>query len=70
MNRIDPSERVWNALKRLAKSEPDNLSHPEAVKRVKAIARSEGALEMPELALDFFAREYRSMVMKNKKSGG
>lgn len=69
VNRHEPSERVWNALKRLAKSEPGSLSQPEAIKRVKAIARSEGALEMPDPALDFLAREYRSMVMENKKSG-
>ena len=69
VNRHEPSERVWNALKRLAKSETDSLSQPEAIKRVKAIARSEGALEMPDPALDFLAREYRSMVMENKKSG-
>lgn len=69
VDRHEPSERVWNALKRLAKNETDSLSQPEAIRRVKAVARSEGALEMPDRALDFFAREYRSMVMENKKSG-
>lgn len=69
VDRHEPSERVWNALKRLAKSETQSLSQPEAIRRVKAVARKEGALEMPDRALDFYAREYRSMVMENKKSG-
>lgn len=68
MNRYDPAERVWNALKRLAQSETKNISEGEAIKRVKAIAKKEGALELPEPAVRFYAEEYRGMV-GDKKSG-
>ena len=64
VHRGDPSERMWNALKRLAESEKTAISHAEAVKRVKAIARNEGALELPERAVRFYADEYRDMVSK------
>ena len=55
---------MWNALKRLAESERANISQAEAVKRVKAVARNEGALELPERAVRFYADEYRDMVSK------
>lgn len=59
---------MWNALKRLAQSETKNISEGEAIKRVKAIAKKEGALELPEPAVRFYAEEYRGMV-GDKKSG-
>lgn len=69
MNRNDPSERVWIALKRLAQREAADLTQAEAVKRVKAIARNEGVLELPDMALRYYAQEYRDMVSQHKKSG-
>jgi hypothetical protein len=65
--RHDPAERLWNALKRLAQSETGTISQRQAIKRVKAVARSEGALELPERALLFYADEYRDMVTRNKQ---
>lgn len=69
MNRHDPSERIWTALKQLAQSEAGSITHSQAIKRVKAVARKEGALELPERALIFYADEYRDMVSKKQKSG-
>lgn len=69
MNRRDPSERIWTALKQLAQSETGSVSQSQAIKRVKAVARREGALELPEGALTFYAGEYRDMVSKKQKSG-
>ena len=65
MNRNDPSERMWSALKELARREQADLSQSEAIRRVKAVARSEGALELPGPAIDYYAREYRSMVSES-----
>lgn len=69
MNRQDPAERIWSALKRLAQSEVDDISRAQAIKRVKAVARKEGALELPERALQFYADEYRDMVSRKHKNG-
>lgn len=69
VDRRDPSERLWNSLKRLARSEARSLTQAEAIRRVKAAAVKEGALELPEPALRFYAQEYREMVSQNKKSG-
>lgn len=69
VNRRDPSERIWTALKELAQSEAVGISQSQAIKRVKAVARREGALELPERALMFYADEYRDMVSKKQKSG-
>lgn len=69
MNRNDPSERIWNALKQLARDEQGSVTQIEAVKRVKAIVRREGALELPGATIDYYAREYLGMVSANKKSG-
>ncbi|HET9096529.1 MAG TPA: hypothetical protein VFN37_07700 [Candidatus Baltobacteraceae bacterium] len=69
MNRRDPSERIWSALKQLAQSETGSVSQSQAIKRVKAVIRREGALELPEGALRFYAGEYREMVSKKQKSG-
>lgn len=69
MNRNDPSERIWNALKQLARDEQGSVTQVEAIKRVKAIVRREGALELPGAAIDYYAREYLGMVSANKKSG-
>lgn len=55
---------MWSALKRLAESEKATISHAEAIKRVKAVARNEGALDLPERAVRFYADEYRDMVSK------
>jgi len=62
MNRGDPSERIWNGLKRLAQTEKGTLSSTEAIKRVRAVAKQEGAPELPESALRFYADEYVEMV--------
>ena len=62
MNRGDPSERIWNALKRLAQAEKGAVSSAEAIKRVRAIAKQEGAPELPDNALRFYADEYCEMV--------
>ncbi|HEY9180620.1 MAG TPA: hypothetical protein VIO32_07855 [Candidatus Baltobacteraceae bacterium] len=67
MNRNEPSERIWTALKRMAGDEQADLTQPEAIKRVKAIARREGALALPGPALEYYAREYRSMVNGRKE---
>lgn len=67
MNRHDPAERLWNALKRLALSERGEISLPQAIKRVKTVAQSEGAAALPERVLQFYADEYRDMVTRNKK---
>lgn len=69
VNRHDPAERMWNTLKRLAQSESGNLTQAEAVKRVKAAARTEGAFELPDRAVQFYAQEYREMVRAKQKSG-
>ncbi len=60
----DPSERLWNALKQLAQRETAVISEAEAIRRVKAIAKREGALELPAPALRFYAQEYREMVAR------
>jgi len=62
MNRGDPSERIWNSLKRLAQTEKGAVSSTEAIKRVRAVARQEGAPELPDSALRFYADEYCEMV--------
>lgn len=67
VNRRDPSERLWNSLKRLAQSERGTPTQAEAIRRVKAVAVKEGALELPEPALRFYAQEYCEMVSQNKK---
>jgi hypothetical protein len=64
VNRHDPSERVWHALKQLAQREARALSEAEAIKRVKAVARREGAANIPDSALRFYADEYREMVVR------
>jgi hypothetical protein len=64
VRRQEPSERIWRALKQLAENEQSNVSHHEAIKRVKAVARREGTLEIPEPALRFYADEYRDMVAR------
>lgn len=64
VNRHDPSERMWQALKQLAQREAHILSFAEAIKRVKAIARQEGTTSIPEPALRFYADEYREMVAR------
>lgn len=64
VNRSDPSERIWTALKRLAQEEPAGVSEAQAIKRVKAVARNEGAVQLPERALKYYANEYRDMVSK------
>jgi hypothetical protein len=69
VNRNDPAERIWNALKQLARSEKGVISSSEAIRRVKAVAKKEGALGMPDGAVRFYADEYRAMVRDNKKSG-
>ena len=69
VNRSEPSDRMWNALKRLARSEKSIVSQAQAIKRVKAIAKQEGALDLPERALRFYAEEYREMVNANAKRG-
>lgn len=68
MNRRDPSERLWNALKQLAKCETGEISRSQAIKRVKAAAKKEGALELPEGAIRFYADEYREMVSATRKN--
>lgn len=70
VNRQDPSERIWSALKRMAKSEADSVTRSQAIKRVKAVVRQEGAIELPERALQFYADEYRDMVNNNKQKSG
>lgn len=60
---------MWNALKRLARSEKGIVSQSQAIRRVKAIAKQEGALDLPERALRFYAEEYREMVNANAKTG-
>lgn len=60
---------MWSALKQLARREQAALSQSEAIRRVKAVARSEGALELPGAAIEYYAREYVSMVEEYKKSG-
>lgn len=69
MNRNDPSERIWSALKELARREQEDVSPSEAIRRVKAVVRREGALELPGAAIEYYAREYRTMVNQYKKSG-
>lgn len=66
MNRNDPSERIWTALKRMAQTERGTITETQAIKRVKAVARSEGAPELPERAIKFYATEYCDMVTKQK----
>jgi hypothetical protein len=66
VNRNEPSERIWNALKRLAESEAANLTHTQAIKRVKAVVKKEGAFDLPERALQFYAQEYCEMVSRNR----
>lgn len=56
---------MWNALKQLARAEKTAISQSEAIKRVKAIARKEGALDLPDHALRFYAGEYREMVSRS-----
>ncbi len=51
----------------MAGDEQADLTQPEAIKRVKAIARREGALALPGPALEYYAREYRSMVNGRKE---
>lgn len=65
MNRHDPSERLWSALKRLAEREDDGVTQSQAIKRVKAAAKSEGTLDLPDQALRFYAEEYREMVNRS-----
>jgi hypothetical protein len=60
---------MWNALKRLARNEKGIVSQAQAIKRVKAIAKQQGALDLPERALRFYAEEYRQMVSANARSG-
>jgi hypothetical protein len=60
---------MWNALKRLARSEKCIVSQAQAIKRVKAVAKQVGALDLPERALRFYAEEYRQMVSANAQSG-
>lgn len=55
---------MWTALKQLAQTEPATISESQAIKRVKAIARKEGAFEIPERALKFYAQEYCDMVSR------
>jgi hypothetical protein len=72
VNRHEPSERVWTALKQLAQTEHGTITESQAIKRVKAIARKEGAHELPERALKFYAQEYCEMVSRSahkQKSG-
>jgi hypothetical protein len=66
VNRAEPSERIWNALKRLAESEAADLTPAQAIKRVKAVVKKEGALDLPERALQFYAQEYREMVSRHR----
>jgi cysteine synthase len=68
VNRNEPAERLWTALKQSAKSEKAGVSQPEAVKRVKALVRREGLSELPSGALAYYVREYCAMV-ESKKSG-
>ncbi len=58
---------MWNALKLRAETETPNLSQAEAIRRVRAIAKKEGALELPDKALDFYAQEYREMVRRTTR---
>lgn len=67
MNRQDPAERMWNALKRLAQDEASRITQAEAVKRVKAVARNEGGFDLPASALAFYAQEYCEMVSKKQR---
>lgn len=63
----EPTDRVWNALKRRAHSERGTISPAQAIKRVKAVAKSEGAVELPDRVLRFYADEYCDMVSRNKE---
>jgi hypothetical protein len=58
---------VWSALKQLAQTEPAAITESQAIKRVKAIARKEGAHELPERALKFYAQEYCEMVSRSTR---
>lgn len=69
VNRQDPSERIWSALKRMAQSEVRSVSQSQAIKRVKAVVHQQGAEDLPERALAFYADEYRDMVNNKQKSG-
>jgi hypothetical protein len=53
---------MWDALKQLAQRETQVVNVAQAIKRVKAVARKEGALDLPERALRFYAQEYCDMV--------
>ena len=57
-----PSERMWFTMKRLAKTEDREITVKQAVERVRDIARREGAGQLPERALRFYAAEYLAMV--------
>lgn len=53
----------------MAQSEADSVTRSQAIKRVKAVVRQEGAVELPDRALQFYADEYRDMVNNKQKSG-
>jgi len=55
---------MWSALKSSAAHEKHALSLNQALRRVKAIAVQEGARELPDAALRFYAGEYVLMVRK------
>lgn len=64
MHSGQPTERMWSALKSSAAHEKHALSLSQALRRVKAIAAREGACELPDAALRFYAGEYLLMVRK------
>lgn len=64
MHSGQPTERMWSALKSSAAHEKRALSLHQAIQRVKAIAAHEGARELPDAALQFYAGEYLSMLRK------
>lgn len=62
MNKREPSERFWVAMKQTAVMERSTISLAQAVKRIRKIAADEGMGTLPEQALNFYANEYVRMV--------
>ncbi len=62
MKGAQPSERIWKALKQTASTEKGTITYQQAVKRVRKIASREGAGDLPEPAMRFYADEYVRMV--------
>lgn len=62
MKGSEPSERIWLALKKNASAEKGTISYRKAIIQVRKIALREGAGQLPDEAVRFYAYEYLRMV--------